>query len=149
MVVYIVILMINDKILLYNYCPQLPILNLQSPPQINQYQPLDPMQKWLTCSVKPLGKPTLFYLCVSLLISVWNWGLSRITEKTYVFGRLGKVDTSTSFSPINSYCVSWFNWLIIITFRYAYHPVFIFVVYNVIHKHKVALVYSLLVKSGM
>lgn len=33
--------------------------------------------------------------------------------------------------------------------RFAYHPVFMFVVYNIIHKRKATFGYSLLVKLGM
>ncbi len=106
-------------------------------------------QQWSACSVERLGRSIFFHLCVSLLISVWDWGPSRTTETTYVFGNLGKVDTSTSFSPISSFCVSWFNWLTLITFRYARHSMFMFVVYDVIHRRKAALGYSLLIKLGI
>ncbi len=59
------------------------------------------------------------------------------------------MDTSISFSLVSSSCVGWFNWQTVITFRYAHHPVFMFVVYDIIHRRKVALGYSLLIKSGM
>ncbi len=70
-------------------------------------------------------------------------------ERIFVFGGISEVNTSTSFLPVSSSWVGWFNWLIVIMFRYAYHLVFIFVVYDIIHRHKAALSYSLLIKSGM
>lgn len=41
------------------------------------------------------------------------------------------------------------NRLTLIIFKFAHHFIFIFIIYNVIYDHKVALRYSLLIKLGM
>lgn len=66
-----------------------------------------------------------------------------------MFGDLGDIDISTLFSPISSHYIGWFNGLTVITFRYACYFMFIFVIYDVIHRCKVVLGYSLLTKSGI
>ena len=146
---YTITLTINSKILLYNYYLQLPISNLLSQASINQYQLLHPIKIVVSLFRWTTGKNILFHLWVFFLISLWNRGPLRTTEKIYVFGRFGLIDTSTSFSTISNHCFRWLNLLTIITLGYTRYLIFIFVVYDVIYRRKAAFSYSLLAKSSM
>lgn len=58
------------------------------------------------------------------------------------------MDTPASFSLVSDCFPSLFGSLIIML-RFSRHPVFMFIVYDVIHRRKAALGYSLLIKSGL
>lgn len=70
-------------------------------------------------------------------------------KSTHVIGSFDKIDTSILFTLVYSCYSIFLKKLTHFMVRFIYHPIFIFIIYNIIYRCKAVLGYSLLIKSDI